>query len=67
MEEMEANGEIVSLAELAEELKERDRKDSTREYSPLKKAEDAIEIDTTSLSIQQQVNRIIEIVTKSIK
>jgi len=67
MEEMEANGEIVSLAELAEELKERDRKDSTREYSPLKKAEDAIEIDTTSLSIQQQVNRIVEIVTKSIK
>ena len=67
MEEMEAYGEIVSLAELAEELKERDRKDSTREYSPLKKAEDAIEIDTTSLSIQQQVNRIVEIVTKSIK
>ena len=67
MEEMEANGEIVSLAELTEELKERDRKDSTREYSPLKKAEDAIEIDTTSLSIQQQVNRIVEIVTKSIK
>ena len=67
MEEMEANGEIVSLVEIAEELKERDRKDSTREYSPLKKAEDAIEIDTTSLSIQQQVNRIVAIVTKSIK
>ena len=67
MEEMEANGEIVSLVELTEELKERDRKDSTREYSPLEKAEDAIEIDTTSLSIQQQVNRIVEIVTKSIK
>ena len=67
MEEMEANGEIVSLAELAEELKERDRKDSTREYSPLKKAEDAVEIDTSGLSITEQVNRIVEIVIKSIK
>ena len=67
MEEMEANGEIVSLAEIAGELEERDRKDSTREHSPLKKAEDAVEIDTTGLSIEQQVNRIVEIVTKSIK
>ena len=67
MQEMEAKGEIVSVAKLAIELKERDRKDSTREYSPLKKAEDAVEIDTTGLSINEQVNRIVGIVTKSIK
>ena len=67
MQEMEAKGEIVSLSTLTAELEERDRKDSTREHSPLKKAEDAVEIDTTGLSIEQQVNRIIEIVTKSIK
>ena len=67
MKEMEEKGAFVSLVELSEELEERDRKDSTREHSPLKKAEDAIEIDTTDLSIDETVNRIVEIVTKSIK
>ena len=67
MQEMEAKGEIVSLSALTAELEERDKIDSTREHSPLKKAEDAVEIDTTGLSIEQQVNRIVEIVTKSIK
>ena len=66
-QEMEAKGEIVSLSALTAELEERDRIDSTREHSPLKKAEDAVEIDTTGLSIKQQVNCIVEIVTKSIK
>ena len=65
--EMETMGEIVSLRELTAELEERDRKDSTREHSPLIKAEDAVEIDTTGLSIAEQVNRIVEIVNKSIK
>ena len=65
--EMETMGEIVSLRELTAELEERDRKDSTREHSPLKKAEDAVEIDTTGLSIAEQVNRIVKIVNKSIK
>ena len=65
--EMEAKGEIVHLEELTAELEERDRKDSTRKHSPLKKAEDAVEIDTTGLSITEQVNRIVKIVNKSIK
>ena len=60
-------GEIVSLTELTAELEERDRKDSNREHSPLIKAEDAVEIDTTGLSIAEQVNRIVKIVNKSIK
>ena len=65
--EMEAKGEVVSLEELTSEMEERDRKDSTRKHSPLKKAEDAVEIDTTGISIEEQVNRIIEIVNKTIK
>ena len=62
--EMEASGEVVSLEELTLEMLERDRKDSTRKHSPLIKAEDAIEIDTTGMSIEEQVNRIVEIVNK---
>ena len=65
--EMEAKGEVVSLEELTSEMEKRDRKDSTRRHSPLKKAEDAVEIDTTGISIEEQVNRIVEIVNKTIK
>jgi cytidylate kinase len=65
--EMEAKGEVVSLEELTAEMLERDRKDSTRKHSPLKKTEDAVEIDTTGISIEEQVNRIVEIVNKTIK
>ena len=64
---MEKQGKVISLMELSAELKDRDRKDSTREHSPLKKAEDAVEIDTTGLSIAEQVNRIVKIINKSIK
>ena len=43
----------LSLEKLEEEIAHRDYLDSTRKESPLKKADDAIEIDTTSLSIQE--------------
>lgn len=46
------------LQKLKEEISHRDKLDSEREVSPLKKAEDAIEIDTTSLSIEQVVEEI---------
>lgn len=42
-------------------LANRDRIDSKRKHSPLKKADDAIEIDTTDLTFDQQVERIYEI------
>ncbi len=67
MKDMETKGEIVTLEELIGELAERDRKDSTREHSPLKKAEDAVEIDTTGLSIEDQVDCIVEIVKNNNK
>ena len=48
-------------------LKERERKDSTREHSPLKKAQDAIEINTTELTIAEQVDCIMEIINNKTK
>lgn len=47
---MEADYETV-----LQEMQERDKQDSTRALAPLRPAEDAIEIDTTRLSIEQQV------------
>jgi cytidylate kinase len=49
-----------SIVELSAEISERDRKDSSRENSPLRKAEDAVEIDTTNMSLEQQVLAIVE-------
>ncbi|HIW70600.1 MAG TPA: (d)CMP kinase [Candidatus Limosilactobacillus merdipullorum] len=53
------------LAEIEAAIKLRDQKDSTRKVSPLKKAADAVELDTTSLSIDQVVDRILNIIEKS--
>ena len=47
-----------SLAQLQEEISERDRADSEREVSPLRQAEDAIFIDTTSMSIVEVADKI---------
>lgn len=57
--EFETKGVAVSLDELEKEILERDRIDSQRAVSPLRKATDAIELDTTSLSIEQQVEFIV--------
>ncbi|MBN3490563.1 (d)CMP kinase [Acholeplasma equirhinis] len=55
-------GHDVNLEKIVEELVTRDIKDSTRKESPLKKADDAIEIDTTHLTIDQTVEKIIGLI-----
>ena len=47
-----------SIEEIAKEIAERDLQDLTRENSPLKKADDAIEIDTSDMSIEEVTERI---------
>lgn len=54
------SGEIIDLEQVIAELKARDEMDSTRATSPLTKASDAIELDTTHLSIEQQVDFIVQ-------
>jgi cytidylate kinase len=46
---------------------ERDRRDATRDYSPLMAAEDAIEVDTTGMTIEQVVTRISELASAAAK
>lgn len=58
-EELKAQGKQVDEAALKKELKERDTKDLTRSAGPLKKAEDAIIIDSTHLSAAQVVEKIL--------
>jgi cytidylate kinase len=49
----------VDLAELEEQIRQRDHFDSHREVSPLRKAEDAIEVDTTNLTISEVVDSLL--------
>ncbi len=49
-----------NMSNLISEIRERDRKDSTRKNSPLKKADDAVELDTTAMSLEEQIERISE-------
>jgi len=50
------------LEKLKEEIRKRDKLDSEREVAPLKKADDAVEIDTTSLTIDEVVEKIKQLV-----
>ena len=63
--DMREMGENRSFQEVLADLKKRDEKDSTRAYSPLQKADEAIEIDTSMLSIDQQVEKIINLLKKN--
>ncbi len=60
-------GEKFSIGEVQNNLSKRDYIDSNREDSPLTKAEDAYEIDTTNITIDEQVNIILDIVKKVLK
>ena len=52
------------LAVLTKEIELRDFKDSTREISPLRKADDAILLDTSDLTLEEVVNTIVEMARK---
>ncbi|MDH2879328.1 (d)CMP kinase [Bacillus cytotoxicus] len=56
-----------NLEQLKKEIAQRDKLDSEREVSPLKKAEDAFELDTTSLSIEEVVRNIMAIVSEALQ
>lgn len=62
--ENEKRGFTTSLEQLKAEIAERDRLDSEREVSPLKQAEDAVLIDTTSMSITDVAEKISELAEK---
>lgn len=62
-----AKGMTTSLEELTEDMKRRDHLDSTRTISPLKKADDAIVLDSTHLEIDEVVKRILGIIEANLK
>lgn len=57
--ELLETNELVDLEDVMGNLKKRDAIDTNRKESPLKKAEDALEIDTTHLTFEEQVEEIL--------
>ena len=57
-DELKEKGTDCSLDEIARDIRERDERDMTREIAPLKKAEDAILVDSSDMTIQQVVDEI---------
>ena len=60
--QLQEKGVRVDLADLTREIAERDERDKTRQHSPLRIAEDAIVVDTTKMSIEEQVDLIVSLV-----
>jgi len=64
--ELEQKGEAVSPEEVARELEERDRRDTTRATAPLVQAPGAVYVDTTGLTIEQVEQVILKLVRERI-
>lgn len=59
--ELEAKGETVDFQEVLDNLQTRDHIDQTREESPLRKADDAIVLDNSDLTLEEQDKELLEI------
>ena len=56
------NGEDISIDQVKKQIEQRDKFDSTRKNSPLRMSKDAVLIDTSRMSINEQINKIVDIV-----
>lgn len=63
LKELTARGESAELASVMSEMQVRDKNDSERAIAPLRKADDATELDTTGLTIDQVLQRIVNLVS----
>jgi cytidylate kinase len=62
--ELQQKGISVSYEEVLQEVKERDERDKTRAIAPLRKAPDAVEIDTTRMTPEEVAEKIVELARK---
>ena len=65
--ENQEKGIACTYEDIEEDVKKRDRIDSSRAFAPLKPAEDSILLDTSEMTIEEVVNAILEIIENKIK
>lgn len=58
-DELTAKGEACDLAQIKADIEERDYRDMNREHSPLKQAEDAVLVDSSDMTIEEVVEKLI--------
>ncbi|HIT72286.1 cytidylate kinase [Tyzzerella sp. An114] len=64
--ELLALGENPDFDEVKEQIRKRDENDTNRKHNPLRKAEDAVEIDTTGMTIDEVIDKISDIIREKI-
>ena len=62
--ELRAKGEHILLETIEQDIMDRDARDMNREYAPLRQAEDAVLIDSSDLTIEEVVEKILELAGK---
>lgn len=62
--QLKDSGNDVRLAQVVDELAKRDERDTARTHSPLKPAQDAVQIDTTGLTIVQVFEKVLSLVNR---
>jgi cytidylate kinase len=62
--QMQQKGTPITMKDAIRDIRERDKRDSGRDIAPLRRAADAIYIDTTGIGIEEVINRIIDAVQK---
>ena len=63
--ELQAKGEDADIEKIEQDIIERDHRDMTREISPLKQAEDAVYLDSSDMTIEEVVQKIMDMVNKA--
>ena len=63
--ELAARGIEASIEEVMTDLEERDHRDRSRSIAPLRKADDAVELDTSQLTIEEQVDFVVDLILES--
>ena len=61
-DELTAKGESCDLEKIRQDIEDRDYRDMHRETSPLKQAEDAVLVDTSDMTIEQVIDRIVALI-----
>ncbi|GBE02341.1 cytidylate kinase [bacterium BMS3Bbin06] len=59
--QLKTAGKDITMEDAVKDIRERDIRDSSREIAPLKRASDALYIDTTSMDIEDTVKKIMEV------
>lgn len=63
-DELQAKGESCDLAAIEEDIRERDERDMTRAISPLRQAEDAVLVDSSDMTVEEVIEKIVSLARK---